>query len=212
MNKVFNELYNNIKNFNNIFIEYFKCPVHSILSCNMFNNFTQISYDNIYKCMLCSQELKDLTIYKYEFKKLNRIYNLFKQIDKTNLYYNSSYNITYYNLIQYYNMLLWLLENSIKDYDIIKDETIDIYYKLQDTYKHINNENYTENYNTINVENIIYIENNIELCKQIMYILNLNNTTFDTFFMFKSYYLFALFNDINKFIKQINHYLIVSYI
>ena len=240
-NKFINDLYNNT---NNIFIEYFKCPIHSILSLTSSSNSNinsnsnsnsniNISDDN---CLLCYKDLQDSTLYKYEFKKLYKIYELFKQIDKFNIYNintltntnistptNTSTNTTKI-LIHQYTMYLWLLENSIKDYDHITNETTDTYYKLIDSYKHINsnidkdnnnnnnnnidNDNDTTNDNTqetlSNVENIIYIENNIDLYTQIIYLLNLNNSTIDNFFICKSYYLFSLFTDIYKYIKQIN--------
>ncbi len=229
-NKFINELYNNT---NNIFIEYFKCPIHSILSLssnnNINNNINNINNNNINiydaDCLLCYKDLQDSTLYKYEFKKLYKIYELFKQIDKFNIYNtntptntNTSTNTnTTKILIHQYTMYLWLLENSIKDYDHITNETTDTYYKLIDSYKHINNNNNnninndTTNDNTqetnetfSNVENIIYIENNIDLYTQIIYLLNLNNSTIDNFFICKSYYLFSLFTDIYKYIKQIN--------
>ena len=178
--------------------------------------------------MLCYKDLQDSTLYKYEFKKLYKIYELFKQIDKFNIYNTNTPTNTNTNtntnttktLIHQYTMYLWLLENSIKDYDHITNETTDTYYKLIDSYKHINsnidkdnnsnidNDNDTTTNNTqetlSNVENIIYIENNIDLYNQIIYLLNLNNSTIDNFFICKSYYLFSLFTDIYKYIKQIN--------
>ena len=108
-------------------------------------------------------------------------------------------------------MFLWLLEGSIKDYEIIKDERADVYYKLKETYattmgqpssnslvKHSSN---TEN--ILSLENISYLENNIELCSKIITIFRENGFG-EGIGKIKSHYLFALMTDIYEYIRQIN--------
>ena len=190
-------------------------------------------------CLLCFTELEDTNIhntnniYIQEITQLYNIYNLYKQIDKLNLYSldNNSYKEESL-LISQYKMYLWLLENSIKDYEYIKNATTDIYYKLKDTFTHINtNEekppsNPINPINPINLENLVYIENNLQIYK---HIININSNLYGNLYgnsngnnnehlpeqknkkkqieklkEINSFYLVALFNDIYAFIKQIN--------
>ena len=233
-----------------LFYEYFICQKHAILNLTFsddINNNKLISNPNddinTCLCLLCFTELEDTqtqtqthntnNIYIQEITQLYNIYNLYKQIDKLNLYSldNNSYKEESL-LISQYKMYLWLLENSIKDYEYIKNATTDIYYKLKDTFTHINtNEekppsNPINPINPINLENLVYIENNLQIYK---HIININSNLYGNLYgnsngnnnehlpeqknkkkqieklkEINSFYLVALFNDIYAFIKQIN--------
>ena len=204
-------------------------------------------------CLLCFTELEDTNIhntnniYIQEITQLYNIYNLYKQIDKFNLFsLNNNLESNLENnldnnldnkketektiLISHYKMYLWLLENSIKDYEYIKNATSDIYYKLKDTFIHINTSkdttstilSQTMSINTPPldiIENIVYIENNLQIYKHIIDINNIYECECENEYLpeqtkkkqeiqtinhINSYYLFALFNDIYAYIKKIN--------
>ena len=143
-----------------LFYEYFICQKHSILNLtfpdtdidtdikNKSNTKINTDIHNCL-CLLCFTELEDAktnttpNIYIQEITQLYNIYNLYKQIDTFNLFSldnNLDNNLDNKKtiLISQYKMYLWLLENSIKDYEYIKNATTDIYYKLKDTFTHIN--------------------------------------------------------------------------
>ena len=133
---------------------------------------------------------------------LASVYKLFKQIDKSIICQNKN------NLSIDYNMFQWLLEGSIKDYEMIKAERADVYYKLKETYN-IMKENKLDGNTEIGLEHIIQLETNIELCNQINN--NIKNIfqktdgilgqTSEQKITVNSQYLLALFIDINQFIR-----------
>jgi len=144
---------------------------------------------------------------------LSQVYKLFKQIDKTCICQNK------YNLSIEYGMFLWLLEGSIKDYEMIKEERAEVYYKLKETYNTLNKKINPLNENiSIQLENIIHLETNIELCNQINNNIKnifkkndklasseqINEPIHKPIIYINSQYLLALFIDINKFINLLN--------
>ena len=169
--------------------EYFECPIHSVF---WIPNIIPTS-DN---CSLCKQELYENGLNIKQLDTLAQVYKLFKQIDKTCICQNK------YNLSIEYDMLLWLLEGSIKDYEMIKEERAEVYYKLKETYNILKENHSSDAENTsIQLENIIHLESNIELCNQI--IKNIKNifTTSEQTISINSKYLLALFIDIKQFIE-----------
>jgi hypothetical protein len=187
-------------------LNYFECPIHSIfwIPIKDKENSIENSSDNSFSCLQCKQEEIDNQIYLQELQTLSSVYKLFKEIDKT---YICQYENEVKNKVNLYDMFNWLLKGSIRDYEIIKDERAEVYYKLKETYEKTqvislslsNHSSNTEN--NIPLENISYIENNIELCNKI---ININDIYKKNIIDTKSQYLFALFNDIDEYIKQIN--------
>lgn len=185
------------------YFEYIKCSLHSIL---WIPDILQINKNK--DCKICKKEENDNKdknkIYLHKLQNLMYIYKLLNEIDTNFIPSNKN------DLLRTLNMLIWLLEGSIKDYNIIKNEKADIYYKLKETYKNttsiLSNYNSSNTENILSLENISYIENNIELCNKIIENCNTNLFCKKTNFNdeFTSYYLFALFYDINEFIKNIN--------
>lgn len=186
--------------------EYFECPIHSVF---WIPNIIPTS-DN---CSLCKQELYENGMNIKQLDTLAQVYKLFKQIDKTCICQNK------YNLSIEYGMFLWLLEGSIKDYEMIKDERAEVYYKLKETYNTLNKKINPLNENiSIQLENIIHLETNIELCNQINNNIKnifkkndklasseqINEPIHESIIYINSQYLLALFIDINKFINLLN--------
>jgi len=226
-------IWNKTFEFENIFnyIEYFECPIHSIFWIPNFITENKIDYKMDYKmdckmnckmdckmdCVICKEEENNNKIYLQELQTLSSIYKLFIQIDKNCIPQNASKE-NKYNLQDTWHMFLWLLKGSIKDYEIIKDESAEVYYKLKETYETTvvqpssnaleeNNSSNTEN--ILSLENISYLENNIELCNTIINIFKdnrfgENGFRVNGFGEIKSNYLFALFYDIDEYIKKIN--------
>jgi len=176
--------------------EYFECPIHSIF---WIPNIV-LTRDN---CSLCKQESLEAEQHIKQLETLALIYKLFKQIDKTCISKN--------NLLTEYEMFLWLLEGSIKDYEMIKAERAEVYYKLKETYN-IMKENTLDCKTEIGLEHITQLETNIELCNQINN--NIKNIfqktegilgqTSEQKITVASQYLLALFIDINEFIRLLN--------
>jgi len=199
-------IWNKTFGFGNLFdyidyIEYFACPIHSIFWIPNILMVNKAKMD----CAICQEEENDNKIYLQELQTLSSVYKLFKEIDKKCIPQNAN------GLQDTWNMFLWLLEGSIKDYEIIKDERADVYYKLKETYattmgqpssnslvKHSSN---TEN--ILSLENISYLENNIELCSKIITIFRENGFG-EGIGKIKSHYLFALMTDVDEYIRQIN--------
>lgn len=185
------------------YFEYFDCPIHSIF---WIPNILMVNKTKM-DCAICKEEENDNKIYLQELQTLSSVYKLFKEIDKKCIPQNAN------GLQDSWNMFLWLLEGSIKDYEIIKDERADVYYKLKETYentvpttleKHSSN---TEN--ILSLENISYLENNIELCNKIITIfrenrIKQNRIDENGLGKIKSHYIFALMTDIDEYIRQIN--------
>lgn len=177
--------------------EYFECPIHSIF---WIPNIV-LTRDN---CSLCKQELLENDQHIKQLNILASVYKLFKQIDKSIICQNKN------NLSIDYNMFQWLLEGSIKDYEMIKAERADVYYKLKETYNTLK-ENHSSNSETrhIQLEHITQLEHNIELCNQINNKIknifqNSENITDTVVISINSQYLLALFIDINQFIQLLN--------
>jgi hypothetical protein len=202
-NKIFNYL-----NFSFLYIENIECPIHNILANPVPELANKVlpwdSGDSGYgedgkaNCTLCKKEIEDKQIYAKEIEMLSCIYKLFKEIDKTCIYENA--NAYAYANANAYTMYLWLMEGSIKDYETIKNERATVYYKLKDTFAKLN-ENHSSITNNIPLENISYLENNIEIYKKI---IDMNNIYKKNIIDIKSHYLFALFNDIDDYVKQCN--------
>jgi hypothetical protein len=190
--------------------EYFECPIHSLF---WIPNII-LTRDN---CSLCKQELQENATHIKQLDTLASIYKLFKQIDKTCISQNKNHTnnknnknnkSNKNNLLTEYEMFLWLLEGSIKDYEMIAAERSEVYYKLKDTYNTLN-ENHSSNSETrhIQLEHITQLEHNIELCNQInknIKKLFLNSSEFIQVDDILSQYLLALFIDINQFIQLLN--------
>jgi hypothetical protein len=204
-------IWNKTFEFENIFnyIEYFECPIHNIFWIPNFitENKIDCKMDCKMDCVICKEEENNNKIYLQELETLSSVYKLFIQIDKNCIPQNARKE-NKYNLQDAWHMFLWLIKGSIKDYEIIKDERAEVYYKLKETYETIVvqpssnalEENHSSNTeNILSLENISYLENNIELCNKIITILKNNG-----FEEIKSHYLFALMTDIDEYIKQIN--------
>lgn len=175
----------------------FDCQIHTILWIPniLMINKTDCATD----CAICKEEENDNKIYLQDLQVLVSVYKLFKEIDKTCI----SQNV--YGLQDTWYMFIWLLEGSIKDYEMIKDERANVYYKLKETYENTSLNNHSSNTeNILSLENISYLENNIELCNKITNIFKENGFRENGFKEIKSYYLFALMIDIDEYIKQIN--------
>jgi tetrahydrodipicolinate N-succinyltransferase len=127
------------------------------------------------------------------------VYKLFKQIDKSTICKNK------YNLENDYDMLIWLLEGTIKDYEMIKAERSEVYYRLRETYNTLTEKDICKTENTfINLENIINLENNVELCNKINNNIKNIFQQYDNMKSINSHYMLALFIDINKYIRLLN--------
>jgi hypothetical protein len=211
----------------NIFdsVDNFECPIHRLLwipnliTENTKDSVKDSAIDSIKDCAICKEEENNNKIYLQELQTLSSVYKLFKEIDKKCIPQNTRKE-NKHNLQETWNMFIWLLEGSIKDYEMIKDEHPDVYYKLKETYETTvfqpssnslkeNHSSNTENILSLSLENISYLENNIELCTKIITILK--NNVFgengfreNEFCEIKSNYLFALFYDIDEYIRQIN--------
>lgn len=195
-NKTFAKLFDYIE-----YIEYIECPVHNIF---LIPNFLMVNKTD---CSICKEEENNNKIYLEELQTLSSVYKLFKEIDKKCIPQNAD------GLQNLWNMFIWLLEGSIKDYEIIKDERADVYYKLKETYENTvttSSDNHSSNTRNIqSLENISYIENNIEIYNKIINILKDNRfgeIGFGEigFWEIKSHYLFALMTDIDEYVRQIN--------
>ena len=220
---IWNKTFSFIDSFN-IFdsVDNFDCPIHRIFwipniitenkkdfTIDSANDFT---IDCIIDCVICKEEENNNKIYLQELQTLSSVYKLFKEIDKKCIPQNAIKE-NKHNLQETWHMFIWLLEGSIKDYEMIKDERSNIYYKLKETYEttvfqpssNSLEENHSSNTeNILSLENISYLENNIELCNTIITILKNNKPSENGFGEIKSHYLFALFYDIDEYIKKIN--------
>ena len=184
------------------YLEYFDCPIHSVFWIPNILMANKTKTD----CTICQEEENDNKIYLQELQTLSSVYKLFKEIDKKCIPQNAN------ELQNSWNMFLWLLEGSIKDYEIIKDERADVYYKLKETYATTMNQpslnslekHSSDTENILSLENISYLENNIELCNKIITIFRRNRFGDNGFREIKSHYLFALMTDIDEYIRQIN--------
>ena len=162
-------------------LEYFECPVHALF---WIPNIIPIS-DN---CSTCKNKENENTHFAKQLETLGTVYTLFKQLDAS---YSSNDK-----------MLMWLIKGSINDYEMIKNERIDVYYKLKETYIETSNHKHTNELDSIDileVENITYLENNIETLGEIIkcieeYIKEYTNTNTDI--IIHCNYLMALFIDI----------------
>jgi len=216
----------------NIFdsVDYFDCPIHRIfwipnfITENKKDFAKDFAIDSVKDCAICKEEENNNKIYLQELQTLSSVYKLFKEIDKKCIPQNARKE-NKYNLQDNWNMFIWLLEGSIKDYEMIKDERADVYYKLKETYETTviqppsnfleeNHSSNTENILSLSLENISYLENNMELCNKIITIFKenrfgengfrVNGFRENEFGEIKSNYLFALFYDIDDYIKKIN--------
>jgi len=166
-------------------LEYFECPVHALF---WIPNIIPTS-DN---CSICKNEENENNQFSKQLETLGKIYTLFKQLES--------------NISNKHKMFIWLIEGSIKDYEIIKNTHTKIYYNLKDTYLKTtthNNTNKLDSFNILDaeVENITYLENNIEILNQIIthietYITQYINTNINTDIINNYNYLTALFIDI----------------
>ena len=197
-------------NINNILdiLQYFECPKHSLF---WIPNIIPIAIN----CSSCKIETHENTIFHKQLETLGNIYSLFKQID-TNV-------LTSLETCDWqYKMFIWLLESSIKDYEMIKNESNDIYYKLKKTYLETNNitNNITDNItdcekynNPIDIENIPYLENNIQLfdkiisCVEVYYNEIYSNTVCDNNILaidILANYIFTLLMEISNYARITN--------
>lgn len=174
---IWNQLFE-IKNINtNIYhlLEYFECPKHSLF---WIPNIIPTSIN----CSSCKEELIENEYFHRQLETLGTIYSLFKQLD-TNVLNNLD------QFVRQYKMFMWLLEGSIKDYELIKKESNNVYYKLKDTYFETYNTNTQDKYKdndkdkednsndsnndtggeiTMDIENLPYLEYNIEIFDKII--------------------------------------------
>jgi len=167
-------------------LEYFECPIHALF---WIPNIIPTS-DN---CSTCKIEKNENAYFTKQLETLSKIYTLFKQLDAS---YSSNDK-----------MLMWLIKGSIKDYEMIKNERIDVYYKLKETYIATVSNNEPNSIDILELENITYLEYNIETLQEIIkcieeyiteYITEYTNTNTDTDtdIIIHCNYLMALFIDI----------------
>jgi hypothetical protein len=174
-------------------LEYFECPIHSIfpfLIPNIISTTENYSQNCSQNCSQCKQEQIENNINILQLETLREIYKLFKQLDN--------------NVSSKYKMFKWLIECSIKDYEIIKNENIDVYYKLKDAYSNSTNnrKDILETEFNLDLENITYLENNIEILENIIkYIKEYYNLCNENKNGNDINYLVALFNDIEEYSK-----------
>jgi hypothetical protein len=131
-------------------LEYFECPVHALF---WIPNIIPTS-DN---CSICKNEENENAHYAKQLETLGTVYTLFKQLDNS--------------VSSKHKMFMWLIEGSIKDYEMIKNAQNNIYYKLKETYIETSNHKHTNELDSIDileVENITYLENNIETLGEII--------------------------------------------
>ena len=204
---IWNQLFD-MKNINIYhLLEYFECPKHSIF---WIPNIIHTSIN----CSSCKEELYENELFHQQLEILGIVYSLFKQIDTSVL--------TSLEQCEWqYKMFLWLLEGSIKDYEMIKNESNDIYYKLKNTYLETNNitnnENINPKYNKqMDIEILPYLENNIQIfdkiitCIEAYYNKIYSNTACSNNILAKDIlanYIFTLLMEISNYarITNINH-------
>jgi hypothetical protein len=193
------------------FPEYIECPKHSIF---WIPNIIPTSEN----CNSCKVESIENAYFTIQLETLGKLYTLFKGIDSSIL---NNLKIGYNE----YKMFMWLIEGSIKDYEIIKNESNDVYYKLKDTYtlecKHTgnthtavhtinkNSEYCLETHHNVNIESIPYLENNNEIFNNIITLLMeyINQSQHSNTF----YYLIALFTDVLEY-SRISRIIILNII
>ena len=183
--------------FNNIFsdnlkyiFDYIFCPYHEILF-GFINLIKNDEFNNKYECSLCKIDLDETNIYLEQLEILSEIYKLYNNINKNNI-------IDKVDILEY-DKFKWLLDGSIRDYESIKDERIEVYEQLKIAYLSSNNKN-GENMANISLENLIYLEDNIKIFNEILNFINSNITKIINF---KSMFLISFILDIQKYFTNI---------
>lgn len=196
--------------------DYIYCPYHELL----FGVF--IKNNSKYECNLCSLDTINSEIYLEQLEILSSIYKLFKLLDKYILQkYDNKYRNKYQNK---YEMLIWLLEGSIRDYENIKDEHLEIYNQIKAIYtntiytntnyqieftnpkKDCNldaNNNLDENNNLEEIENHFYLEETINKLNDIIKLIEKNKTKISNF---NSLFLIALILDLETFSSSLKDF------
>lgn len=187
-------------------LEYFECPIHSIF---WIPHIIQTPEN----CSICKSELNTqiMNLRKKELETIAEIYSLLKTID-TNILKNTLKN----KLMQQYKMYIWLIQGTIKDYELVKTAEYNIYEKLKTTYIETTNHSGVDNLNLLDLnleldlENITYLEYNIDVCNRIIasideylkYLENHNNKNEQNECI--GGYIFTLFLDILEYTKILN--------